>query len=359
MSATSSAPAFVDPLAQEGVPSAQPRRERRQSPATRERAALLAPDVAGHMGAEAIDLVRSKGLIAAIETMEIVGDAQQGLVIEQDPPAGTRMTREGVVTLRVARTPVDPQDTEDDDAARSKRVPRTTTSEGEDDTADWFAELSPSPGGAVLRAGASAPCRHRKHRRAAVPVKEMVFDTPPDPRPAICDALPDERQNRSPQPVRPGLFGSAITTLLVRLPTPSVSPTWRRRGLVVAGTIVGLLVFTQGGGSYSHHQVFAPLALVSAPPLRAATTPAPPHSQYLRRTPHDRRSTRRPAVETRRLPSGRAPRESIVATASIVAPAPTEPASPVVPPVTSTPTATPSRSVQVGEQPGRFSYLGK
>src|SRR6202035_5098258 len=101
MSATSPATPFADPLAEEGAPSALSRRQGSPSPAAIERAALVVPSTEGTSGAEGIDLVRSTGLIAAIETVEIREGAQQGIVIEQDPPAGTPMVRDGVVTLRV------------------------------------------------------------------------------------------------------------------------------------------------------------------------------------------------------------------------------------------------------------------
>lgn len=337
----------------------RPRRERRRSPATSERAAVLAPDVEGSLGAEAIDVVRAKGLIAAIETVEIIEGARQGFVIEQDPPADTRMVREGVVTLRVARAPAEPQDTEDDDASEGQPYLSTTANgdgDREDDTAEWFATLGPLPGTPILGAGASAPRRRRKHRREVVPVKEMVFDTPPDPRPDICKALPNEHRDFSPQPVGP--FTSAVATLLVWLSPLSVSSAWRRHLVVVAGAIAVVLVFTRGGGSHSSHQVSAPLAQVSISPLRAVTIQAPRHAQSMRRTARAQRRSRRPAARARRSPSGRASRKSIVATASAASGA-VEPAGTVIPPARPTPATQSSPSTQVSQRPAPFIYLGK
>lgn len=177
MSPTSSPPAFADPLAQEDTPlTPRPRRTRRP-PATNERAALLAPDVEGHRGAEAIDLVRSRGLIAAIEPVEITASAQRGLVIEQDPSAGTQMVRDGVVMLRVGQSPATLPRTEG--AAEDRLASRSAGggNRSEDDTAEWFATLRPSAGAPALGPGAVAP-RRRKHRRAATPVEDMAFETP-------------------------------------------------------------------------------------------------------------------------------------------------------------------------------------
>ena len=133
--------------------------------------------------------MRSRGLIAAIEPVEIAASAQWGLVIEQDPSAGTQMVREGVVTLRVGQSPATLPRTED--AAEDRLASRSAGggNGSEDDTAEWFATLRPSVGAPVLGPGAVAPRRRRKHRRAATPVEDMAFDTPPDPLPAVPDLL--------------------------------------------------------------------------------------------------------------------------------------------------------------------------
>ena len=173
MSTTSSPPAFADPLAEEGAlppPSRGQRSQRagdseraRQGPIARERTALLAPDLEGRLGADAIGLVRSKGLIAAIETVELDGDSRQGLVVDQDPPAGTPMIREGVLTLQVAQTPPEPQDIDDDDLAARDGLPASGTpasdgSDGsEDDTEEWFATLGPTLGHPGLEAVDASP----------------------------------------------------------------------------------------------------------------------------------------------------------------------------------------------------------
>lgn len=353
MSPTSSPPAFADPLAQEDTPLTQrPSRTRRPS-ATNERAALIAPDVEGHLGAEAIDLVRSRGLIAAIEPVEITASAQRGLVVEQDPSAGTQMVREGVVTLRVGQSPASLPRTED--AAGDRLASRSAGGNGsEDDTAEWFATLRPSAGAPALGPGAVAPRRRRKHRRAASPAEGMAFDTPPDPLPAVSDPLPAEQRNLS-QPVRLRFLTSAIA-LLVRLPMLSVSPAWRRRTLVLAGALV-VVVFTWGGGSHSHHQASAP-AQISAPLVRTARTPALPRSSSAQRTLDGRYTSSRLTERVRRPLLKRVPREALVASTRVVVQATAKSTSPADLSVTSAPPAARPPSARV-TRPGRFSYLGQ
>jgi PASTA domain len=347
MSVTTSPPAFADPLAEEGVPSSPSLRQRHQGAVTSERAALLAPDVEGCLGAEAIELVRARGLIAAIETVEITGSAAPGVVIRQDPPAGSRMVREGVLTLQVAQAPAEAQGSGENPAAQGWAASGIAVSEGgEDDTEEWFATLRPTLDGPAPGTGALAPRRRRKHRRAPVPVDRMVFDTPPDPLLAACEPLLEG--HLALQPVRHARFGSAVAALLVRLPALSVSPNWRRRVLVVAGAIVGLVVLTRGGGSHSHHQVPASLIQASASPLRAASTPALPRPRPMRGIPTagllPRPSTsRRSAVRTRRPRAARIA-QPVVATASDVGAIPTTSASSSGPPAPA---------------PGPFVYLGK
>jgi hypothetical protein len=350
MSATTSAtPAFADPLAEERVLSPPSPRQRRHGVATGERTPLLAPDVEGHVGAEAIDLVRASGLIAAIETVEITKSVEPGLVTGQDPPPGSRMVREGVLTLQVAQAPAEAQSTGDDPAAQGRAALSIAASDrGEDDTEEWFAMLRPTSDGLVSGTDVATPRRRRKHRRAPVPVHRMVFDTLPDPLVAASDPLPEGHRDLSPQPGGPRLLTSAMAALLVRLPALSVSPNWRRRAFVVAGAIVGLVLLTRGAGSHSHHQVSASLAQASAAPLRAASTPALPPPRPMRRIPTAglllRPSTsRRSAVRTRRPRAARIT-QPVVATASDVGPIPTTSASSSRPPVPA---------------PGPFVYLGK
>ncbi len=356
MSPTSSPPAFADPLAQEDTPlTPRPPRTRRPQ-ATNERAALLAPDVEGHLGAEAIDLVRSRGLIAAIEPVEIIASAQRDLVIEQDPSAGTQMVRDGVVTLRVGQSPATLPRTED--AAEDRLASRSAGggNGSEDDTAEWFATLRPSAGAPALGPGAVAPRRRRKHRRAATPIEDMAFDTPPDPLPAVPDPLPAAQRNLS-QRVRLRLLTSAIA-LLVRLPMLSVSPARRRRTLVLAGAVVSVVVFTWGGGSHSHHQASAPLTQISTPLVRTARTPALPRSSSAQRTLDGRHTSSRLTARVRRPLSKRIPRKALAASTRVLVQAPAKSTSPADLSVTSAPPAARPPSARV-TRPGRFSYLGQ
>jgi len=71
-----------------------------RSVATVPRGEPIAPDVTAIGGAEAVAIVRAGGFIAAIES--VASELAEGMVIEQEPPAGERLEREGVITLRLA-----------------------------------------------------------------------------------------------------------------------------------------------------------------------------------------------------------------------------------------------------------------
>jgi hypothetical protein len=228
MSVTTAPPAFADPLADDVLtppaftpasPPAIPGEQAHKGSLNRDRAALLAPDVEGQTGTGAIELVRSTGLIAAIETVEIADDSQQGLVIEQDPPPGTQMLREGVLTLQVAQAPAEPQHAGDDALTAGGHAEfSTAASDGyEDDTEQWFATLGPSAR-PTESAPARPPRRRRKHRPAPVsrpaaisrPARFNVpettasgdthadasFEVPPDPLPPPSQALPAATASR-------------------------------------------------------------------------------------------------------------------------------------------------------------------
>src|SRR5271165_1794400 len=76
------------------------------SVATVPRSERIAPDVTAMHGAEAVAIVRAGGFIAAIES--VASKLAEGTVIEQQPPAGEQLKREGVITLRLATPPLDP-----------------------------------------------------------------------------------------------------------------------------------------------------------------------------------------------------------------------------------------------------------
>jgi hypothetical protein len=409
MSVTTSPTAFADPLAEDSVPPSWPADESQgsgkskradqdplacdgahQGRVTRDRATLLAPDVEGQLGADAIELVRASGLIAAIETVEIADDSHQGLVVDQDPPAGTPMLREGVLTLSVAQAPAEQLDIDAHINAGEHQPASATSAYGqhEDDTEQWFAELGPSApaGQSPESVAASPPRRRRKHRPAPVPVTgvksqpalqaqlstdldsgdthraTLPFEVPPDPlptasdspteelpnlsrEPAACDPPAEEYPCPSPQPTGPGHLAYLIAAVLVRLPALPASGT-RRRALIFAAAIVGLLLFTHARASHSHGQTLPSLA--TAPISRARVVPS-------RASVHPRNgfaagglprpaSSRPSAGRTPRPGSTAASRKSVTAVASAAHPVPT----------TTAPSSPPSEP-----PPGPFVYLGK
>src|SRR5271155_4596487 len=99
---SSSAARVLDPL---GAPEAS-FSEADVSVATVPRSERIAPDVTAIGGAEAVAIVRAGGFIAAIESA--ASELAAGMVVEQEPRAGERLEREGVITLRIAALPLDP-----------------------------------------------------------------------------------------------------------------------------------------------------------------------------------------------------------------------------------------------------------
>jgi hypothetical protein len=326
MTPTSSPAAFVDPLAQALTPPAQPASQNDFEPATSDRAALVAPDVLGRTGAEAIDLVRAKGLIAAIETVELADDTRQGLVIDQDPNAGSHMVREGVVTLRVAQAAAELQSTEGEDATGSGPISSDSENDN-DDTAEWFAALEPSRDDPSLDLEAAPQRRKRKHRHAAIPVEQIA------------------------QPAPPGPFTAAVAALLIRLPRLSLSSTWRRRALIVAGAFVGVVVLTRGGASHPHLAASAALTHVPVSLSRTATVSASPPSRTVRRAPRRQPIARGSAARPHRSETRRGRPEPVAAApiaATAVAPAPSTAQVPIAP-----------ANASPRPPAGQFAYLGQ
>ncbi len=331
--AAASAALLLDPLAEDRPQPTNAVASRQ--PASAKHGETVAPELAGCLAVRAVAAVRALGLIAAIEGLDTGETDRHGFVVEQDPPAGTRLGRESIVVLRIGQ-PVG--ELADDERPAVEEPPAGVGHDGgEDDTDAWFATLGPTSGAPVTEPGASAPRRRRKHRRAAVPVEHMVFDTPPDLLPAS-----EGRRDLSP-----GFFTSVLASLLVRLPTLSVSPSWRGRALILAGAILGLVIFTRGGGSHSHHQGFSPLAHAPTSRLRVMALPAAPP---VRSRPAAGRLTRGRA---RHGTPRRAPREPIVASVSASTPHATAIQANAVPPTRVSPTARP------GEPASQFSYLGQ
>jgi hypothetical protein len=186
-------------------------------------------------GREAVAIVRAGGFVAAIEPMHSA--LPQGMVIEQDPPAGTLMGREAVVTLRLAMAPLEVarSATAIDDEASSGQAPRIPDP---DDAEEWFKALSFSALDA-RRGGASG--RHRrKHRRSRPSPHELVFDRAPQP--SAAGAQP----TRSSPPVgrtdgRLSVWPLITSAILAFHPWLTGTPLRRASALAVALALLLLL----------------------------------------------------------------------------------------------------------------------
>jgi PASTA domain len=308
------------------------------SVATVPRSERIAPDVTAIAGAEAVATVRAAGFIAAIES--VASELAPGIVIEQEPLAGERLEREGVITLRLATPPLDPLQlaAESEAELASEQAARTA---GPDDTEEWFQALAPSR--RDTPAGATSGKRHRKHRRLTPPARERFFDPPPAPsvRPRepsrTVTLLQRARQRASAWPA----LASSVCALAPSLAGLQL----RRASALLAGALLLALLGTRLFASSerraqsTHPRALAPTADAYVPTRR------PPSGVPRRRT---RRSPVPRAGRSRTRNGARAPKRN-EAPVALVAARPGHQSEASAPLATA---AAPSVS-------GQFAYLGQ
>jgi len=334
---SSSAGRVLDPLAvpqetfpETGVPVATvPRSER------------IAPDVTAVDGAEAVAIVRAGGFIAAIES--VASELAQGTVIEQEPPAGDRLERERVITLRLAAPPLDPVQLVADNEAglASEQAARTA---GSDDTEEWFQALAPNR--PITPAGATSGKRHRKHRRATPPARKLVFDPPPapsaGPREPPHSATPLQRARERASAWLP--LASSICAL-----APSLAGLqWRRASALLAGVLIlallGARLFTSNDrrARSTHPRALARTTDAQVPARRPASARRPFARPRIRPLPE-------PQAARSRTRSGARARNGQAAPVARLAARPAHQSEASAPPATA---PAPSAS-------GQFAYLGQ
>jgi hypothetical protein len=311
------------------------------SVATVPRTERTAPDVTAIGGAEAVAVVRAGGFIAAIES--VASELEEGMVVEQEPLAGERLEREGVITLRLATSPLDAVQvaTENEGGLASEQAPRTA---GPDDTEEWFQALAPSR--PDTPAGATSGKRHRKHRRPTPPARERFFDPPPAPSVGPSEPSPTLtllRRARERASAWPALASSvcALAPLLAGLQ-------WRRASALLAGVLLVALLGTRLFASGDRRVASAhPRALP-----RATYAYAPAGRPVSARRPFARRRIRpprEPRAGRSRMRNGAPARKRNTAPVALVAARPAHQADVSTPPATA---AAPSAS-------GQFAYLGQ
>ncbi len=316
MTASSTA-CVLDPLgAQDAIssePSAAPIAVAPRSDRVAPRKDRESPDVRGALGAEAVRIVRAGGFIAAIEPVR-GGSAQEGTVIEQDPPPGTLLEREAVVTLRLAAPCEASESAEQSDGTPAPELGERA--ERQDDTEEWFAALAGTGHGNEGVPGR----RRRKHRYPRPAVSELVFDTPPAPRPMqarLARAIRPLERNDPDSAVRLHLRVTvgAAAAWLASLP-------WRRTSAVAAGlllcAVIGMSAFESSDRSYQavNHRALAS----TAPPEVAAqkkVVRAPRRPRHVMR-PHGRRAIGHPRL--RAIGLAQAPKEVQARVAAVVTP---------------------------------------
>jgi hypothetical protein len=334
-----SAARLLDPLSEQEAISSDPV----VSVATARPSERMVPAVTATHGAQAVAIVRAGGFIAAIEP--VPSELAEGTVIEQEPPAGAPLKREGVITLRLA-TPIP-------HIARAaiKDEALLASEEGAplepDDTEVWFEELALGTRDALP---ARAPARRsRKHRRPRPPAHELLFDPAPAPSggPIQLGAVltPLERTRRRAS------MRALITSAIFAVSPSLAGLTWRRASALLAGLLLlaflGMRLFASSDrrlrltdhralGRSSHAQV----------PAQNRVVPSPPLSRARIRSPHRQRAGHLGPRETSH--SART-RTGYVADAPTVATGPAR-----QPRAAAAPTAVEDRSVG-----GQFAYLGQ
>lgn len=341
----SSPPLLVDPLGEQEAPTED---VAGRAPLER-RGDRIAPSVAGLHGLEAVQRVRAGGFIAAVESIPS-DSAAEGTVIEQDPPAGTQLGREGVVTLRLATMP--PQvlvSTFDGEAIAADRAGAVE----HDDTERWFAALAGQVDAAPSRRG--SPERRRRKRR---PVRQA--DDEPRwmvPR-AVLVASPGTTATHAKGRARPSV--SLHFTAIVSRPFSELS--WGRRGAAVAGVVLcAFVVVRVAAPTDSRRPPASHAAVGSATTARRVavegerTSPAGIHvpiartqTATRRRSQHDPRR-RRPVVTHPEPTRAASPIES----ESVQAPAAAEQSA------TTPEVAAQSAPAQQRSPNSQFAYLGQ
>lgn len=305
------------------------------SVATIPRTERIAPDVTALGGAEAVAIVRAGGFIAAIES--VASELAEGTVIEQEPPAGERLEREGVITLRLATPPLAPVKVAlgNEAGLASEQAARTA---GSDDTEEWFRALAPI--GPDARAGTTSGRRRRKHRRPEAPARERFFDPPPAPsvgsRRPPSSAAPFQRASERAN------AWLALAAGVCALAPSLAGLQWRRTGALLAGVLLLALLGTRFVAS-SDRRARPALARAIAPTTDAHVPTRRPAGVIRRRHPSPPPRAGRPRTHT----TARAHGQDAEAVARVAA-HPVHQAEPSAPATAPAPSAG-----------GQFAYLGQ
>lgn len=302
---------LLDPLAEEStqLPAGLEPRE----PTSAKHSETIAPELEGLQASAAVSSVRALGLIAAIESLHVSDPGRHGLVIDQDPPPGTGLGREGIVILRVGQPAEEPnaEDPAGQPAPAGARDDRV-----EDDTQAWFATL-------LQPADKPPPYSAHPSSEETGPHEPDAADTQPLPLPAV--------------PVSPRVVASASR--------------WRRAGLLSSGVAVGAVTV---GVLAAHTHARVPTSHVLRPrPLLPALADSVPRPSRARPRPQVRDTRRRHA----RPIAGFRPARTARPAPALPAAEPAPEADAIQP---SPPAATRiSRVPPASQRAGQFSYLGQ
>jgi hypothetical protein len=308
--ATASAALLLDPLAED---SPQPTRAvTSRLPGSAKHGETVAPELTGFLAGKAVAAVRALGLIAAIEGLDVSETDRHGVVVEQTPPAGTRLGREGIVILRVGQPA---GELTDDDPPILTEIPDGVDPCGrEDDTEAWFATLVQPPAVQLTGVSSSSNATATRERRSAG-ARSSPRNTPTRPR--------------------------ALTGSLLR----------RTASLLIAGVTLGALtVFAVTGHPHSRLTVSH---VSRSAPIKRAPAKRFPRLSRARILP---RSRARHA--TRQVDNPAGPRQPTATTRTAPHPVPPQPAPRMVIQASEAPPARTLPTTDAAGPAGQFSYLG-
>jgi len=295
-------------------------------------------------GADAVAIVRAGGFIAAIEP--VPSELTEGTVIEQEPVAGVRLEREGVMTLRLATPMLDAAQIamEEEGGLACEQATRAIDP---DDTEEWFEQLALSRRDTPARA--TSDRRHRKHRRSKTPARQRMFDPPPAP--SIGTSDPGRRVTLLQRPRERASFWPLLASSLSTLAPSLAGLQLRRASALLAGVLLfvllGVRLFASGDrrAQVTHPRALTRSTGANLPVRMPASAGRPPLRRRLRRS-----HSPRPAYSRARSAQHDAPgrKEKAAPVASPAARSANQPQA-IAAPATA---ARPSPG-------GQFSYLGQ
>ena len=300
-----------------GTAQATPRDRPRQNGARRGPARLTVGEHVGHPAGDAAQAVRRAGMRPALDRSFGYPSAETGLVVEQDPAAGTEVARNAMVTLYVAApAPGAPADSPAEENAAEEIPGEPAVEEGEADNASETGTL-PSDGGAEQSRPRRVNAEQRVARDAAEDLAPAgdVAETPTEANDWAPPEFADPFRHRADgSPLLRRVYPRRPVALALR---HAVKQVWRYRFPALAVLLLAAVLTAHTTASRPHRRA----------EMTREAAPAPAIPQLARTRPHRRRAasvprTVAPRTGRPRPASARKAARTSVAVAAAPDPAP-------------------------------------